>query len=100
MSGEKLSFALSRPVQAHGEDVSELSFREPTGSDIIAVGNPVVIDMASDPPKISHDERKLAAMLARLAEVPPSTIGKMAPQDFVGAGWLITPFFVPTPGAI
>ena len=91
---------LAKPIQAHGETVSELRFREPTGADIVNVGNPVIFDMASDPPKVTHDDRKMAAMMARLANVPPSSIGLMGPQDWVACAWLLTPFFVPMAGAI
>lgn len=91
---------LGKPVEAHGETVSEIAFREPVGADILAVGNPVIVDMASDPPRITHDERKMTAMIARLGNVPPSTVGLMGPQDWVSCAWLLTPFFVPMAGAI
>jgi hypothetical protein len=100
MSDNTLSFALSRAIKAGGEEVTELSFREPNGADILNVGNPVVIDMASDPPRVTHDERKMRAMISRLAAIPTSSVDQLSPQDWVGCAWALTPFFVPAAGTI
>ena len=51
-----------------------LMFREPTARDLLSVGNPVIFDPISDPPKIMHDEKRMNAMLSLLADVPPSSI--------------------------
>jgi hypothetical protein len=91
---------LAREVEAHGQKIGKLVFREPTGRDLLSVGNPVIFDPVSDPPKIIHDERRMNAMLSLLASVPPSTIAMLAPRDWVTAAWGITPFFVPIPGKI
>lgn len=100
MSDDKLTFVLRTPIQAHGEDLSELSFRPPTSQDLIDIGSPVRLDVASDPPGVIHDEKRMAQMMGRLAAVPPSSIAKMHPGDFMEAEWLLTPFFVPRPGMI
>ena len=100
MADDKVSITLRQPIPAHGEDVTELSFRTPTSQDIIDIGSPVKLDMASDPPGVSHDERRMAQMMARLAAVPPSSIAKLHHSDFLEAEWLLTPFFIPRPGRI
>lgn len=97
---DSLKFLLTKPIQAHGEDVTELTFRPPTSLDLIEVGSPIRIDMASESPTIHHDERRFAAMMARLAAVPPSSIAKMDHKDFIEAEYALTPFFVPRPGRI
>ncbi|CAM5771998.1 hypothetical protein LMIY3S_03696 [Labrys miyagiensis] len=91
----KFTFPLSKPVMAHGDMVKQLVFREPTGADIIAVGNPVQFDPLSSPPRIQIDDARMAAMLSRLATVPSSTIAAMSPKDLINAGWLLTNFFMP-----
>ncbi|GJE45366.1 phage tail assembly protein [Methylobacterium soli] len=91
---------LSKPIKAHGEEIREITFRDPLGADILAVGNPVIVDMASDPPRVTHDERKMAAMISRLGGIPTSSVAQMGPQDWVACAWLLTPFFVPMAGAI
>lgn len=95
-----LRHPLQRPIPVFDEEVAELVFREPTGKDILEVGNPVVLDMASEPPRVTHDERKMTAMIARLANVPPSSVGRLTPQDWVACAWLLTNFFVPAPGSV
>jgi hypothetical protein len=91
---------LLRPITSFGEEVTELRFREPRGSDISAVGNPVILDMVSDPPRVTHDERKMAAMMSRLSGMTPQDIDKLGPQDWTSCAWLLTNFFVPAPGTI
>lgn len=94
------SLTLTTPIQAHGDDVPVLNFRKPTARDILTIGNPVIFEPASDPPKITHDERKMTAMLSALAGVPPSSILQLEPEDWVSAAWGVSPFFLPRPGTI
>lgn len=94
------SCELIKPIEAHGEPVTILRFREPTANDLILIGNPVIFDPISDPPKVTHDERRMSAMFARLAGIPPSSISLMSPRDWVTCAWGLTPFFVPVPGKI
>lgn len=86
---------LRRPVQANGEETSELSFREPTGGDIEAVGNPVSLDFSQDPPKVTFEAKAMTQMMARLATVPPSTIRQLHPRDWNSAAWNLAGFFMP-----
>ena len=95
-----LSMPLAKPIKAHGEELTEINFRAPTVSDMLAVGNPAIFEPAMDPPRITHDERKMNAMIARLGNIPPSSVAQMDPQDWVSCAWLLTPFFVPMAGKI
>lgn len=92
-------FMLRKPIQAFDEKLAELRFRRPTGRDLIQIGNPVLFDPVSEPPRIQHDMPRVVAMLARLAEVPASSIEKLEPEDLVDAAWAVTPFFIPRLGA-
>jgi hypothetical protein len=80
---------------AYGEEVTELSFRKPKGIDLLAYGNPVVLDVASDPPGVKFDMKSTVAMLAALATVPPSTITSLETRDLLACAWGVAPFFVP-----
>ncbi len=91
---------LSKPIEAHGETISRLVLREPTARDLLNIGNPVIFDPLSEPPKLVHDERRMNQMLSALAGLPPSSIAMMAPRDWITAAWGISPFFVPIPGKI
>ena len=86
---------LTKPIKAHGEMVDTLNFRAPTGLDIIEVGNPVILDMSSRPPVITHDARKMAQMIARLAAINGAALADMDPSDFSEACWVLTDFFMP-----
>ena len=88
---------LRKSVIANGDEVNELTFREPTAADIErAGGNPVNIDMlSSDTPKISFDVKAMTQMMALLATVPPSTIRQMHPRDWNSAAWQLAHFFTP-----
>jgi hypothetical protein len=96
---DAIRVALVKPVKAQGEEISELTLREPTGMDIAEVGGPpVLLDMTSDPPAVTFDGKKMTAMLARLAAVPPSTIKALSAEDWTTAAWSVSPFFIPKLG--
>lgn len=87
---------LRKPVMANGEEVSELTFREPTAGDIEMVGNPVNLDFLSgETPKATFDTKAMTQMMSRLAAVPPSTIRQMHPRDWNTAAWSLASFFMP-----
>jgi len=90
-----ISFPLRKEVDAHGEKINKLTFREPSGADIERYGNPLIIDMSTEVPTVTFDERKMAAMLSALATVPLSTIRALSPRDWTTCAWGIAPFFMP-----
>lgn len=90
-----ITITLRKSVVANGDETNELKFREPTAGDIERCGNPVQLDMASDPPKISFDAKAMTQMMALLAVVPPSTIRQMHTRDWNSAAWQLAGFFLP-----
>ncbi|UGY13740.1 phage tail assembly protein [Bradyrhizobium septentrionale] len=92
---DKIRITLDKQVVAHGEKISELVFREPTGADIEAAGVPATIDFSVDPPRIAFNQREMSAMMVQLAGVPPSTIKNLSSQDWINAAWRLSRFFVP-----
>lgn len=90
-----ITVKLRKAVIANGEETDQLLFREPTAGDIERCGNPVLIDMGSDPPKITFDARSMTQMMATLATVPPSTIRQLHPKDWNTAAWNLAGFFLP-----
>ena len=99
-TGSAIWHKLRKPIQAHGETLSEITFREPTGADIEIVGMPVNIDFSIEPFRIEFDSRRMSAMMVQLAAVPPSTIRTMHPSDWSTCAWGIANFFLPNWGAI
>src|SRR5262245_53201076 len=73
---------LRKKVVANGEEVDELTFREPTGGDIERIGCPIVLSVFEAQPKPIYDGAVMTAMMAHLAAVPPSTIRHLDPRDW------------------
>jgi hypothetical protein len=81
---------LRKPVIANGEEVMELTFREPTVDDIIRCGDPARLDVFSGDVKIVYNNDAVSSMMSTLAAVPPSTIKKMALKDWKNGRLLLT----------
>jgi len=86
---------LRRPVVAHGEEIKELRLREPTADDIDRIGNPVLIGIYEDNPKVHFDNKVMTSMIANLASVPPSSVKKIHTKDWNNAAWALMGFFTP-----
>lgn len=88
---------LSKPVLAHGEEVSELRFRAPTGKDLIELGNPVSVNVYADDPiqTVKVDWSIMGRMMSRLAGVPLSTIEALPPNVLTRAATELSPAFFP-----
>lgn len=94
----KTEHVLMKPVEAHGEDLHVIKWREPTGGDIEAAGNPIYLDFSGPQASITFNEKKMAAMMSRLCAVPPSTIRQLSAKDWNAIAWALFRFFTP-PGA-
>ena len=97
---DEFSFALSKPIQAHGQEVSVLHWREPTAGDIEAAGNPINLEIFGlDQPRLTFDEKKMSAMISRLATIPPSSVKQITAADWNSISWKLVRFFMPNLGA-
>jgi hypothetical protein len=92
-----IEYQLAEPINAYGEEIKVLKLRKPTGMDLIEIGNPVDFYPYAEPVKVAHDMPKVRAMLARLANIPSSSVARLGPRDLVGLAWAISPFFIPAP---
>jgi Phage tail assembly chaperone proteins, E, or 41 or 14 len=92
-----LVIPLRKKVIAHGEEIQELRFREPTAGDIEACGTPVMIDfLTGEQPKMTFETKAMFAMMSRLASVPPSAIKQLHPKDWGYAALALAHrFFIP-----
>ena len=86
---------LRKSVIANGDEVTQLTFREPTAGDIERIGNPVNMDFSGDVPKATFDAKAMSQMMALLASVPPSTIRQMHTRDWNTIAWSLAGFFMP-----
>ena len=93
-----LEHVLSRPIDAHGEKVTVLRWREPTGGDIERAGNPIIVDFFGEKPSLTFNEKKMSAMMSLLAAVPPSGIKQLTAGDWNSIAWKLVRFFMPQTG--
>jgi hypothetical protein len=88
---------LHRPVRNNkGEEMRELSFREPTGGDINRYGNPVRVNQDGD---IVIDERKMSFIMSALSGVLTPMLERMDPRDWNSCAYRLRGFFLPDPSA-
>jgi tail assembly chaperone E/41/14-like protein len=83
-------YKLDYELEAHGDKITELVFREPTGNDLVRYGSPIRLDL-------SMNESVMENQMVALANVPPSTIKKLKAKDWQTIAFeLSARFFVPT----
>jgi hypothetical protein len=87
--------SLRKPINAFGDTVTEIKFREPTAGDIERIGNPITIALYENNPKMHFEAQTMTMMMAHLAGVPPSTIRQMHPRDWNNGAWKLANFFMP-----
>lgn len=80
---------LSKPIFAHGAEVGELVFREPTGEDIVACGYPLQMGDGVATPVAGA----IARYISRLGGVPPSAVKQMSGTDFNACMAALLPLF-------
>lgn len=90
MSG--VTIKLSKPVKAHGEEVSELTLREPTTKDVRELGFPYAVAL-SEQNRIVFDAAVVAKYLVKLAGVPLSSIDQLSLPDFQALQGVVQGFF-------
>jgi len=83
---------LKRPIKAHGDEVKTLVFREPDGEDIIACGYPLLMS-GDGQGTFTPLAGVVAKYIARLGNVPPSSVKSMSAPDFNACMMTILPFF-------
>ena len=91
MSG--VTVPLSKPVKAHGEDVTELVLREPTVSDTLDLGMPFAIDASGESSEIVFRTSVIARYAVRLANVPMGAIKSLAMDDWLAVQGAVQGFF-------
>ncbi len=75
---------LSKPIKAHGDDVVELTFREPTTEDVIELGLPTLIIPGADGQSTGVEIRQpvVARYVSRLAAIPMGSVKALSLKDF------------------
>jgi hypothetical protein len=81
---------LRAPIKAQGQELQELTFREPTGVDLAAIGMPFTVGQDGG---LNIATAPMARMMARLANIPPSSIGQLSAPDWMAAAMEVLGFF-------
>jgi hypothetical protein len=93
---EPVVVKLRKSIMVGDEEISELTFREPTAADIERCGNPVNIDFISgDTPKMTFDVVAMSKMMSTLSGVAPPIIKRLNTRDWNTAAWNLASFFLP-----
>jgi len=87
-----MKVTLSKPIQAHDEDISEVTFREPTGKDTARCG--VVFNVTTDGDQLVIAAGPMHKMIAALAGIPISSVDQMSGKDWNTCAMVILPLFV------
>jgi hypothetical protein len=88
---------IHKPIRDNkGNELRELSFRQPTGGDINRYGMPVRIDMDGD---VQMDEKKMTLMMTALTGVMTPFLEAMDPRDWSSCAYRLRNFFLPDPAA-
>lgn len=77
------------------ELTSTISFRKPTGGDIMRCGNPVKYMPHDESQEVTFDEMKMAKMMSALSGIPLAMIERMDPNDMAECSWGLARFFIP-----
>lgn len=90
---ESITVQLSRPITAHSEELTALTFREPVPEDLMQIGSPVLLIPSADGDMgIDVRPKVIAQYIARLAGIPPSSVKSLCVADFMACQGALLPF--------
>lgn len=91
---DKKTFTLSKPILAHGQELSELTIREPDGDDVVELGFPYLIIMGSgDEVGVEIRARIIYGYISKLCGIPLSSAKQLAITDVNALQSVIMSFF-------
>ena len=91
----ELKIFLSMPITAHGEEVDQITLRQPTTADLIDLGQPMRLLPGNglDEAAIEVRMNVVANYVARLAAIPLSSVKALSLSDFGKATQAVLVFF-------
>jgi|GEM_PF-1140772 len=87
---------LSKPIQAHGAEVTEVVLRAPTGADIRLLK--ALPFWLTEDEVIDINTNVAAKYVAHLASIPPSSVDKLSGPDLNQLFWEVVNIFSPVDG--
>lgn len=87
-------YSLNKPITAHGEEINQLTLREPTGQEIFDIGFPYLIVIGDDDEQAMRIQVKtVGKYISKLAAIPPSAVGMLSPNDISQLAGVVLGFF-------
>jgi hypothetical protein len=95
MKKDEWTIALNTPISAHGEEIDQITLRQPTTADLIDLGQPMRLLPGSGGEETAIDIRMnvVAHYVARLAAIPLSSVKALSLADFSQATQVVLGFF-------
>ena len=92
---DEVMIVLSTPITAHGEEVDQITLRQPTTADLIDLGQPMRLLPGNglDEAAIEVRMNVVANYVARLAAIPLSSVKALSLSDFGKATQAVLGFF-------
>ena len=92
---DEVMIVLSKPITAHGEEVDQITLRQPTTADLIDLGQPMRLLPGNglDEAAIEVRMNVVANYVARLAAIPLSSVKALSLSDFGKATQSVLGFF-------
>lgn len=85
---------LRKPIQAHGQTLTELTLRKPIGKEIRVAGMPYVLMNVGEEGGIRISGESCARLISMVAQIPTSSVDQLDADDFNDAAMGIISFFV------
>lgn len=84
---------LNKSIKAHGEEVTELDLKEPTGRDVQDIGFPYLIMMNGDDQALQIQVKTVGKYVSKLAGIPPSSVDQLSAGDLSTLTGAVMSFF-------
>jgi hypothetical protein len=91
----EIKIDLEQPVQAFGAVVKALTFRVPTGGDLMAIGDNYPVHIYWDTREVRPNPAAMGEIMSMLGQVPLSTIKALKASDFATCAFALMVFFLP-----
>jgi len=86
---------LGKPVTAHGEEIGEITLREPTTADVMEIGLPTLLIPGSDGESVGVEVRTkvIGQYISRLGAIPLASVKALSLADFTRCQGVVMGFF-------
>jgi len=85
---------LTKPIPAHGEEISSLTLRDPSSEDVMDLGYPFLVQVGdSGTTGLEMRPKVVARYVSKLGQIPLSSVGKLDIPDLMKCQAAVMGFF-------